>query len=103
VEILRMREQARRSRGRGGLARIIAHNNLSAAAMAMTVTVRLTHGPQSMAPAMIATAKRGKNDRATATPLREKNPCDKRSMFHSIPLGCALGVKQRRMISARGK
>jgi hypothetical protein len=97
-----MREKARRTGWGNGLARIFAHNNLSAAAMAMTVSVKLIHGPQSIVPTMMATAKRGKNDRATATPLREKKPCDRRSMFHSIPLGCALGMKQRRTVSAPG-
>ena len=54
------------------VARPSAQINLNAAATAMTVIARLTHGPQSIAPAMTVIAKIGKNDLPSVCLVFEK-------------------------------
>jgi hypothetical protein len=71
--------------------------------MAMTVTPRLTQGPQSAAPIMIAIANSGKNDRPKARPVCERTVRESRSMMSSFPLrlGCGERLEQLSRISAR--
>lgn len=66
--------------------RLSAQISLNAAATAATVTARLTHGPQSIAPAITAIAKSGKNDLPSARLVLEKKPWDTRPMLRSFPL-----------------
>src|SRR5258708_19948129 len=64
VPVLRVGENApgpQHCWGRSG-AGLWDHSNLKAAAIAMTVTPRLTQGPHSAPPRMIAIANSGKND-----------------------------------------
>jgi hypothetical protein len=63
-----------------------AQISLSAAATAMTVIARLTHGPQSIAPAMTVIAKIGKNDLPNVYLILEKQTRDRRSTLLSFPL-----------------
>jgi hypothetical protein len=58
-----------------------AQINLNAAATAMTVIARLTHGPQSIAPAMTVIAKIGKNVfRPSVWSLKKKRAIDAPSL-----------------------
>jgi len=61
VPVLGMGENTPPTR-RPYLPRPSAQISLKAAATAMTVNARLTHGPQNIAPAMTVIAKIGKND-----------------------------------------
>ena len=63
-----------------------AQISLNAAATAITVTARLTHGPQSIAPAMTVIAKSGKKDLPSTCLVFEKKPCPRRPMLRSFPL-----------------
>jgi hypothetical protein len=76
VPILRMRENLPTPQHRRSNAGLRTHNSLRAAAIAMTVTPRLTHGPQSAVPTIIATARSGKNDLPKTIPLLDKKPSD---------------------------
>src|SRR5450432_161505 len=66
--------------------------SLNATAMAKAVIPRLTHGPQSMAPAMIVIAKSGKNDLPRTSLALDRNACDRRFMLRSFTLrfSCSL-------------
>lgn len=68
------------------VARTSAQISLNAAATAMTVTARLTHGPQSIAPAMTVIAKSGKNDLPSTCLVFENKPRDGRNMLRSFPM-----------------
>lgn len=59
-----------------GIATRDTHNNLSAAATATAVIAKLTHGPQRIAPAIIAIAKNGQNDRPNTNAVCVRNPFD---------------------------
>ena len=63
-----------------------AQISLSAAATAITVTARLTQGPQSIAPAMTVIAKSGKNDLPSTCLAFEKKLFDRCPMLRSFPL-----------------
>jgi hypothetical protein len=65
---------------------VSAQISLSAAATAITVTAKLTHGPQSIAPAITAIAKSGKNDLPSTCLAFERKPSDGRPMLRSFPL-----------------
>ncbi len=86
VPVLRMGENAPPTPGLGR-SRLCAQISLNAAATAMTVTARLTHGPQSIAPAITVIAKSGKNDLPSTCLHSEKKPCDRGPMY-SFPLRC---------------
>jgi hypothetical protein len=103
VPVLGMGEHAPAPTRREGIACEGAQIILSAAAIARTVAPRLTQGPQSAAPAIITIAKSGKKDRPNASPVRERNVCDRRAMVRSFPLrlGCARYPEQLRRVSAR--
>jgi hypothetical protein len=76
VPVLRMRENLPTPQHRGGITGLGTHNSLRAAAIAMTVTPRLTQGPQSAVPTIIAIAKSGKNALPKTIPVLDKNPFD---------------------------
>ena len=69
----------------------------------MTVTPRLTQGPQSVAPTMIAIANSGKNDLPKTRPVRDTKSRVRYRMLNSFPLRLGWGhcLEQRRVISAR--
>lgn len=52
----------------------------------MRVNVRLTQGPQNMAPTMMTMANSGKNDLPKTRPVPDKNARLRCSMLHSFPL-----------------
>jgi len=85
VPVLRMGENAPPTR-RPCRLHLSAQISLNATATAMTVTARLTHGPQSVAPAMTVIAKSGKNDLPRTCLVFEKNSLDRRPMLCSFPL-----------------
>ena len=94
VPVLRMGEKApapqlRRCSGQSG-----NHNCLRTAAIATTVTPRLTQGPQTAAPAIMAIAKSGKNDLPKTRPVGDKSVCDGRSMLRSFPLRLIAAITQ---------
>jgi hypothetical protein len=103
VPVLCMGEQAPAARKREGIACARNQISLSAAAIAMTVTPKLTQGPQSAVPAITTSAKSGKKDRPNAKPVCETNVCDRRAMLRSFPLrlGCTMYPEQLRKVSAR--
>lgn len=76
VPILRMRENLPTPQHRSGITGLGTHNSLRAATIATTVTPRLTQGPQSAVPAIIATARSGKNALPKAIPVLDKKPGD---------------------------
>lgn len=76
VPVLRMRENLPTPQHRTGTTGLGTHNSLRAAAIAMTVTPRLTQGPQSAVPTIIAIAKSGKNALPKTRPVCDKNLCD---------------------------
>ena len=76
VPVLRMRENLPTPQHRRGITGLGTHNSLRAAAIAMTVTPRLTQGPQSAVPTIITIAKSGKNALPKNIPVLDKNPCD---------------------------
>src|SRR5277367_4221502 len=84
VPVLGMRNDAPGPQVWCGMAHILAHRNLNAAAMAMTVNVRLTHGPQSIAPRMMTRANSGKNDLPKTRPVPNNNLCLRFSILHSF-------------------
>jgi hypothetical protein len=86
VPVLRMGENAPPAHRRRRMTRLFAQINLNAAATARTVATKLTHGPQSIVPAMTTIAKRGKNDLPSTSLVFERSPCDRRSMLSSFPL-----------------
>ncbi len=86
VPVLGMRENAPALPSRGGQRQRRSQMVLKAAAIARTVTPRLTQGPQSAAPAIITMANRGKKDLPKASLVREKKPRDIRSILLSLPL-----------------
>ena len=105
VPVLRMREKPpglRRCAG-GEKAYRWDHINLRAAAIATTVTPRLTQGPQSAAPRMITIANSGKKDRPKISAVCEWRTRARRSILSSFPLrlGCGGSSEQRRIVSAR--
>lgn len=67
-------------------------SDLRAVAMAMTVTPRLTQGPQSAAPAMITIANNGKKDLPKTRADRETNSRVRGRMLYSFPLRLGWGV-----------
>jgi len=85
VPVLRMGENTPLTR-RPCSPRISAQINLNAAATAMTVTARLTHGPQTIAPAMTVIAKSGKNNLPSTCLAFEKKSYKTRPMISSFPL-----------------
>jgi hypothetical protein len=76
VPILRMRENLPTPQHRRGITGLATHNSLRVAAIAMTVTPKLTQGPQSAVPTIIATAKNGKNALPKTIPVLDKKPRD---------------------------
>jgi len=74
MPVLRVRENA-------PTARLSAQINLNAAATATTVTPKLIQGPHSIAPAITATARRGKNNLPTTTLVFESNPVFPKILF----------------------
>jgi len=85
MPVLGMRQNTPPTR-RPCVARPSAQINLNAAATAMTVIAKLTHGPQSIAPAMTMIAKIGKNDLPSVCLVFEKKTCARRPTFPSFPL-----------------
>ena len=85
VPVLGMRENMPPAR-RPWVPRPSAQISLNAAATAMTVIARLTHGPQTIAPAMTVIAKIGKKDLPNVCLVFEKKPCDRRVTLRSFPL-----------------
>jgi hypothetical protein len=87
-----------------------AHNNFIAAITATTVMAKLTQGPQSMTPAMTASAKSGQKDLPTSSPACATNECggnacdknvrDTRVMLRSVPL--SLNFKERATYQQEG-
>ncbi len=75
VPVLRMSEKAPPT-CRPWLDGLRVQISLNAAVTATTTTARLTHGPQSIAPAMTAMAKSGKKDLPSTWLVVEKKPCD---------------------------
>ncbi len=93
VPVLRVGENApgpQHCRGRSG-AGLWDHSNLKAAAIAMTVTPRLTQGPHSAAPRMIAIANSGKNDLARTNVIRDTNTRARLRILSSFPLRLGWG------------
>ena len=68
VAVLRIGEKVAATRRGHRRAWIGAHNNFIAAITATTVMAKLTQGPQSMTPAMTASAKSGQKDLPTSSP-----------------------------------
>ena len=94
VPILRIGEKApgpQRCRGRE-VAGLWNHRDLKAAAIATTVTPRLTQGPQSAAPTIITIAKSGKKDRPKISPIGDTYVRKRRPMVSSFPLRLGWGV-----------
>jgi hypothetical protein len=58
----------------------------------MTVTPRLTQGPQSAAPTMITIANNGKKDLPRTSEIRDKYVRKRRLMVSSFPLRLGWGV-----------
>ena len=85
VPVLRMGKNTPPTR-RLCIPRLSAQISLNAAATATTVIARLTHGPQSIAPAMTVIAKSGNNDLPSTCLVFEKRRCDRRPMLCSFPL-----------------
>jgi len=85
MPVLRMSEKAPPT-CRPWILRPCAQISLSATETATTTTARLTHGPQSIAPAMTAMAKSGKKDLPSARLVFEKKTCDRGRMLRSFPL-----------------
>src|ERR1700757_383996 len=106
VPVLRMGEKAPgpRQRCRGpGAGSLWGHRDLREAPIAITVTPKLTQGPQRVAPTMIAIAKSGKKDLPKARPVRDTKARARCRMLSSFPLtlGWGRSPEQRRVISAR--
>jgi hypothetical protein len=66
------------------------------------VTARLTHGPQRITPAIIAIARRGKNDLPKSSRVCDRDLCARRIILRSFLLrfSCALCLQQGKNGSA---
>jgi hypothetical protein len=71
--------------------RLSAQISLNAAVIATAVIAKLTQGPQSIAPAMIVNAKRGKNDLPSTCLVFEEKPGNRRTMLRSFPVTFSRG------------
>ncbi len=94
VPILRISQNAPAIRDRC-LGRRSAQISLNTAATARTVTAKLTHGPQSIVPAITAIAKRGKNDLPTKSVVFERDSCHRRPMLRSPEIQLYIYPEQR--------
>ena len=73
VPILRIGQNAPAFSGGRCTPMILLHSSLKAIATVTIVIERLTQGPHSIDPAMMARAKRGKKDRPNTSPVSERN------------------------------
>jgi len=96
VPVLRVRDKAPTPRQRLRVWGSGAHISRKAAAIAMTVNPRLTQGPHRAAPAMIAIANSGKNDREKIRPNSDKYIREGRAILRSFlqTISCALYLQQ---------
>jgi len=92
MPVLRVGKKTPRPQHRRGIGGIGNHSDRRAAAMATIVTPRLTQGPQSAAPTMIAIAKSGKKDLPKTSAVCDKNARARRPMMNSFPLRLGWGV-----------
>jgi len=73
VLVLGVGENAPTAQRGCAIVRISTHQNLIAALSASTVIAKLTQGPQSIVPTMIAIARSGKNDLPITRPVCNRN------------------------------
>ena len=84
VRVLRIGKNAPTPDGDRGLELLCDHMYLRATVTATTVMPRLTHGPQSIAPAITTSAKRGQNDLPNVSPACDSNVCESRLICASF-------------------
>jgi hypothetical protein len=83
MPVLRMSKNAPTAHRSRHMTRCSVQMDLKAVPTARTVSAKLAHGPQSIAPAMTAIARSGKNDLPATSLVLERNSCHGRPMLRS--------------------